>query len=131
VSRADRFVKEERYVVGLQDAYRATLVDQLQRLTRRGSWGLFGQQDLKLIAAGRADHIPSNGADLIEQGNAIAALRAKIGLGPFELHERFRAYRAMRGPDVPAEPKLAALLLDEIAAMDAAALESSNATRSG
>jgi hypothetical protein len=120
MSRADRIVKEVRYLESLEDAYRATLVEQLERCAKGNSWGLFGQNDLALKAAGRADHIPTTAADILEKGNAIAEIRQKLQMGPFELHETFREYRFMRGPNVPREPKLAAMLLAKINADPAA-----------
>jgi hypothetical protein len=120
MSRAGRIVKEVRYLESLEDAYRATLVAQLERCAKGASWGLFGQNDLALTAAGRADYIPTTAADILEKGDAIAEIREKLHMGPFELHETFREYRFMRGSNVPHEPKLAAMLLAKINADPAA-----------
>jgi hypothetical protein len=57
----------------------------------------------------------SDARELLARADEIAELRAHLGfVEASPLVERFLAYRAMRGSNVPGEPKLAMQFLDEI-----------------
>jgi hypothetical protein len=86
-----------------------------------GTWGLFGQNDDSYAAAfgtKSLDHFVSNDVrELVEMVGQIETIRARLGYAePHPLCQRFKAYRALRGQNVPGEPKLAKAFFDEIVA---------------
>jgi hypothetical protein len=85
-----------------------------------GKWGLFGANDAAHEAHfGSKNPLYSKDAgELLERGDEIAELRSRLGhIEPFNLHERFLAYRKMAtGANAVGEPRLAQQLLDEIVA---------------
>ena len=75
-----------------------------------GRWGLFGQNEH--LEERRYLHWPA-AEDLKRRANQIHILRAEFGQ-PNSVVERFLHYCALRGANVPGEPKLAKAFLDEI-----------------
>jgi RNAse (barnase) inhibitor barstar len=75
-----------------------------------GRWGLFGQNEH--LEERRYLHWPA-AEDLRRRAKQIQILRAEFGK-PNSVVERFLHYCALRGANVPGEPKLAKALLDEI-----------------
>jgi hypothetical protein len=75
-----------------------------------GRWGLFGQNEH--LEERRYLHWPA-AEDLRRRAKQIHILRAEFGQ-PNSVVERFLHYCALRGANVPGEPKLAKAFLDEI-----------------
>jgi hypothetical protein len=75
-----------------------------------GRWGLFGQND----SVDAARHLAWGEADRLQEiTREIHKLREEFGQ-PNALCERFLYFCAIRGPNVPGEPKIAKMLLDEM-----------------
>ncbi len=107
MSRSSRQSKAEARLTQLETEFVQKLTAAL-RDCAKGRWGLFGQNDHLL-------RLKSPAPEFIALGEAIRGLRAELGFSePFALYERFLHYRAMRGANVPGEPKLAAALLAEL-----------------
>jgi hypothetical protein len=76
------------------------------RACATGHWGVFGRNGEQW----------DEGRALITLGEEISELRKRLGYAqPYDLYERFVAYRRRRGSNDPGEPKLAQALLDELA----------------
>jgi len=75
-----------------------------------GRWGLFGQNEE--LEEHRYLHWPA-AEDLRRRAQQIHILRAEFGQ-PNSVVERFLHYCSLRGANVPGEPKLAKVFLDEI-----------------
>ena len=107
MSRSSRQSKSECRLAQLETEFVEKLVTALRECAA-GRWGVFGQND-------RVFSVRSSGPELVALGEKIRELRAELGrLEVFEPYQRFLHYRAMRGPNIPGEPKLATLLLQEI-----------------
>ena len=105
MSRATRLAKREADLASLEHTFRECLVVALSDAIG-GAWGLFGQND--------TIHCSVAAEELLSLGSEIGEARTELGLGPFELLERFKWYRALRGSNDLGEPKLAVRLLAEI-----------------
>jgi hypothetical protein len=118
MSKQQRLEKAARRLALLEDEYRAILVPAL-RSCAKGYLGLFNQNNyeesldpyLRRLAARLA--APER-ADLMKRGAEIESLRAQLVMDSFPLHQRFLAYYAMRGPNMPGETKLAQAFLAEL-----------------
>jgi hypothetical protein len=102
-------VREAR-LAEIETEFRATLPDCL-RACARGRYGLFGQND-HLDPDGRYWSWPE-AKRLKELAQEIQAIRLESGQNNKEC-ERFLDLCALRGSNVPGEPKLAAQLLAEL-----------------
>lgn len=101
--------EKDQRLADLESDFRPLLVSCLTECGN-GRWGLFGQND----GADAAKYLHwENARTLREIALQIHVLRAEFGQ-PNPLVERFLRYCALRGPNVPGEPKLARTLLDEI-----------------
>jgi hypothetical protein len=80
------------------------------RACAKGRWGLFGQNDLcdpdnRWLAWPEADHLKTLASE-------IRSLHSDVGTEN-EISEKFLTLCALKGPNVPGEPKLAASFLAE------------------
>jgi hypothetical protein len=104
MSRSSRQRKAEARLAQYETEFVRKLTAAL-RDCAAGKWGLFGQNDHLL-------NVKSPAAELVALGENIREVRAELGfpelLTPYE---HFLRYRAMREPNTPGEPKLAAALL--------------------
>lgn len=111
MSKASRLAKREREVTQMEVRFASRLRDELEACVN-GRWGLLGQND---GISGEAMPGSRAARELLALLDEIDEARNEMGyLEPFELGERFKSYRSMRGANVPGEPKLAARLLSEI-----------------
>jgi hypothetical protein len=94
----------------LEAEYRSKLIAALRECAS-GRWGLFGHNDHLSRKAPVVEAVQ----ELEELGRDLDALRARIDLGPFPLHERFLAVRGPVGPNAVGEPKQAQAWLAELA----------------
>lgn len=108
MSKLKRIEKREAELADLEHSFEVRLREALH-VCARGQYGLFGQNDATFrgYGAGAAD-------ELLALADRIGEMRSSLGfVEPFGLAERFKAYRAMRGANVPGEPKLAKQFLEE------------------
>jgi hypothetical protein len=110
----------QRDLERLEAEFRERLLAALRKCAA-GVWGLFGQNDDSCRASFRTTSLKRlesvDARDLTEMETQIEHLRARLGYaGPHPLCERFEAYRAFRGSNVPGEPKLARMFLEELGA---------------
>jgi hypothetical protein len=115
VSRAGRIEKQLLELADLEAIYATLLLRELRRCVA-GAWGLFGHNEPFGVLDGYRARIRTGPiGDLLNRGDAIAALRAKLVLEPFELHAELLRYRAMKRPGVTVagEPRLARQFLEE------------------
>jgi hypothetical protein len=78
----------------------------------QGRWGLFGQNEPTNPTLPRFWKWPE--ADALKKiATEIQRLGSELGTSN-SLCDRFEDYRALRGSNVPGEPKLAQIFLDEI-----------------
>jgi len=120
VATSTRRERLQRDLARLEAEFRERLLRAL-RACSAGAWGLFGQNDESYQAALGASALrrfeSADARDLTEMVTQIEHLRAHLGYAePNQLCERFKAHRALRGPNVPGEPKLAKSLLEELEA---------------
>jgi hypothetical protein len=111
VSQASRRSKLEKQLAALEFEFRQDLAAALRRC-QAGEIGLFGRHDL--FEESRWLTLSAVGRDLTERGDRIADLRRDLGLPELELAGRFNAYRALRGANIPGDPKLDSQFLREI-----------------
>jgi hypothetical protein len=114
VSRESRRQKQLLELADLEAIYATLLLRELRRCAA-GAWGLFGQNEPFGVLDGYRARIRTGPiGDLLNRGDAIAELREKLVLEPFELHAELLRYRAMHRPglSVPGEPRLAKQFLD-------------------
>jgi hypothetical protein len=116
MSRASRRSGMERTLNALESDFRRTLAEALQRCAS-GVWGLFGQNDSVLASLGGnwRERFASDAVNLIELGEKIESLRARLGLPRYEMYQRFLRYRQERGGSRQGEPALARQFLTEMA----------------
>ena len=109
MSRADRLERMDVLRSELETEYREALIAALQ-VTAAGTWGLFGHSKDK--------HIQTAAAPTVEQlcdlGQSIDALREKLDLPRFELHQQFEASRGPVAASAVGEPKQAKAWLDRL-----------------
>ena len=86
----------------LEAEYRSKLVEALRECAA-GRWGLFGHNE-HLSPKVRAPDVVEELSDL---ARIIDATRARVGLGPFPLHEQFRTSRGAVSANSVGEPKQA------------------------
>lgn len=101
----------------LEAEFKTLLVAALEGCAS-GAWGLFGQNDHVAIGNPHLKELYASTAasELTELAEEIERLRVLLGFAePFALAERFDHYCALRGANVPGEPKLAKQFLAEIA----------------
>jgi hypothetical protein len=118
MSRESRIAKRQATLSQLEGEYVAALTRELHACVN-GAWGIFGRNDSVV-----ADQNPilrekltrKSVVELLELGSKIDTIRDELIMEPYHWHKRVLAYRAMTGPSALGEPKLAATLLDEIAA---------------
>jgi len=116
MSRASRRDKLEAQLRSLESDFRTKLVEEL-RLCAAGKQGMFAQRDRFYDQLDdRTRELMSRAEiDLRSRTVEIEHLRAELGYTePFGLAARYRAYRDMRGPNAPGEPKPAKLFLEEL-----------------
>lgn len=103
MARADRL---ERLDVRREEAeaeYRDALIAAL-RVTAAGRWGLFDHQNDRAARARTAPVLDV----LNDLAQDIGAMRATLGLEPFDLHSQFLAARGPVSASAVGEPKQAA-----------------------
>jgi hypothetical protein len=76
---------------------------------------LFDQNNYATSNHAAIKRLASAATELLTLGDQIESLRAELIMEPFALRQRYLAYRAMRGPNTPGEPKLARAFLEELA----------------
>ena len=103
-----RPIKEQR-LDDLESDFRPRLIACLEECYR-GRWGLFGQNDSPEVVK---YYEWDEGQRLKEIAFEVRALREEFG-EPNPLAERFLHYCSLRGANIPGEPKLAKVFLDEI-----------------
>ena len=99
-----------RQVDELESLYAVILTKALTACAT-GEWGLFGHNEHL-----RADDSPPQLAELRDLAKTINRQRARIGEGPFPLHEEFEAARGRADANALGEPKQAQAWLDRLAA---------------
>ncbi|MET0372334.1 MAG: hypothetical protein ABW039_13290 [Sphingobium sp.] len=109
MARADRLERFDAQREELEAEYRAALIAALQ-VTAGGVWGLFGHTKDR-TARTRAEPILERLDDLAA---GIDALRAQLGLDPFDLHLKFQASRGPVPSDAVGEPKQAKAWLERL-----------------
>ncbi len=102
---------ELRRLETLEHDYRDLLLAAL-RDCAAGCWGLLGAND---DCQGAAAYRPAVVDELLDRGAQIDALRSRAGLEDLPLHQRLLNERALRGANLPGEPKRATAWLAEIA----------------
>ena len=85
----------------LEREYR-TLLTKALREWAGGLWGLFGHNEHRCGSGS-----PTELGELRALAQAINRLRARVGLGPFSLHDEFEAARGRAEANAPGEPKRA------------------------
>jgi hypothetical protein len=104
----NRSIKEQR-LDALEEDFRPLLLACLGECAD-GRYGLFGQNDSpELVPYYQWDEAER----LKQMAHEIRAFRAEFGQ-PNALAERFLHYASLRGSNVPGEPKVAKVFLDEI-----------------
>ena len=102
----------------LEASFKSLLVAALERCAN-GAWGLFGQNDWITEANPnlKSLHRSADAEELIEMASEIKRVRDILGYTEsYALCDRFSQYRAMKGANVPGEPKLAKQFLSDISA---------------
>lgn len=102
----------------LEASYKSLLAAALERCAS-GAWGLFGQNDRVAEANPNLKSLyrSADVEELLEMASEIKRVRDVLGYTEsYALCERFDQYRAMKGANVPGEPKLAKQFLSEISA---------------
>lgn len=107
MSKAERISQR---IDGLEAEYRSQLVAALSECAG-GRWGLFGQNE----HLGNWWHTEKLDA-LRDLADAINALRGRIGVAPYQLHDEFEAARGRGDANQVGEPKLAQCWLSRLEA---------------
>ena len=110
-----RIETAQRRLEFLERDYEAMLQSELEKCVAERSWGLLGQNDNPMSSYPSLKTFASAASELLAVGDEIESLRAELVMEPFRLHQRYLAYREMRGPNTPGEPKLAQAFLEEFA----------------
>lgn len=100
---------QKRRLQGLESEFRLLLPPVLKQCAG-GRWGLFGQNDH--VEESKYLHW-SEAEQLKNMAHEIRSIRQDFGQTD-PLVERFLHYCSLRGANMPGEPKLARLLLDEV-----------------
>ncbi len=111
MAKIDRLERLDAQRVELEADYRAALVEALHK-TAKGSWGLFGQNEGK----DRSKKTPAIVADLCAMADEIDAMRERLFLEPFTLHQEFMAARGPVSAHAVGEPKQAKAWLERLKA---------------
>jgi hypothetical protein len=117
MSRASRRAGEERTLEIEEARFRSELIDALRRCAN-GEWGVLAQNDAAIRRLGRQvrERLRPRGVlELLELGERIDALRARLGFPPYPLYRRFLEYRRSDANTL-GEPALARRFLAEIEA---------------
>jgi hypothetical protein len=116
MSRSSRLQTLEARLRLLESEFQAELVHALHACAA-GKWGMFAQNERLYAELGEQTRtlMSSVEKDLLARATEIEHLREQLGYAdPFPLAQRYREYREMRGPNVPGEPNLAKLFLQEL-----------------
>lgn len=116
MSRESRRAGTQRTLESREGDFRRTLIEALHECAG-GVWGLFGRNEAafgRLSRQSRERFLSKDALDVIEIGHEIEALRAELGLPPYELYQRFLQYRAERDANAPGERTLARRFLTEL-----------------
>jgi hypothetical protein len=101
---------QQRKLDAIESEFKSMLLECLRECAQ-GHWGLFGQND-HVDPEGKYRNWPE-AERLRELAHEIKTLRLDFGQ-PNQTSERFLQLCSLRGPNVPGEPKLAAMFLDEL-----------------
>jgi hypothetical protein len=93
----------------LEAEYRTVLLKALRKCAL-GQWGLFGQNEHLALKS----EPPHEVEELTDLAQVIDALRLRIDLEPFPLHQRFRTARGRVSENAVGEPKQAQAWLTEL-----------------
>ncbi|RST31347.1 hypothetical protein HMF7854_11225 [Sphingomonas ginkgonis] len=93
----------------LEREYRIVLTTALSECAA-GRWGLFGHNEHL-----HGYESPKELGDLRALAQAINRFRARVGVGPFSLHDEFEAARGRADANAPGEPKQAEVWLLRVA----------------
>ena len=116
MAKAQRVDKLLRELASLEESYETALTAALQAATIRGASGLFGQNDSVFEARGWKPVKSDDARDLLERGAIIAELRTELVLEPYRWHARYLELRGRGNKNLPSEPRLATMLLEELRA---------------
>ena len=105
----DKLERLSRQSDELEREYRVVLTKALTECAG-GRWGLFGHNE-HLHPYGS----PSELRELRELARAINRIRARVGEGPFPLHDEFEAARGRADANAPGEAKQAEGWLQRLA----------------
>ena len=109
MGKADRLERLDSRRVELETEYEQALVAALNTVAA-GSWGLFDHQQDR-VTRRKWEPVVTGLCDL---GRDIDAMRASLGLEPFELHAQFEASRGPVTSSAPGEPKQARAWLERL-----------------
>lgn len=111
MAKADRLEVLDSRRAELEIEYREALLAAL-RSTAAGHWGLFDHNQDRVTRLKIAPVVDN----LTDLGEAIDAMREKLGLEPFALHQEFLASRGKVSSHAVGEPKQARAWLDRLEA---------------
>ena len=109
MARADRLERLDARREEVEAEYRDTLIAAL-RVTAGGRWGLFDHQNDRTARTRTAPTLDA----LNDLAQDIDAMRATLGLEPFDLHRQFLAARGPVSSSAVGEPKQAAEWLERL-----------------
>lgn len=105
MDKAERLAEQ---VGKMEREYRSILTRALTDCAA-GHWGIFGHNEHL-----RAGGAPAELDELRDLAQTIDRQRARIGEGPFQLHQQFEAARGPADPNAPGEPKQAQAWLQRL-----------------